>query len=147
VAYAQISVKHGTVTNACVSRIEPALPEKPQRKEVNIMKRFFLASAGILALGGVANASGWPPMLQKNGQELYAAPLAVQVSNVRGNSSTTVVQQNNSATVRGNNGTNPVLRQDNFATARGNNGTNTIIQRNNSSLPPGSFQGFSGMPR
>ena len=39
------------------------------------MKRIFLASAGILALGGVANASGWPPMLQKNGQELYAAPL------------------------------------------------------------------------
>ncbi len=111
------------------------------------MKRIFLASAGILALSGVANASGWSPLLQKNGHDLYAAPLAVKVSNVRGNSSTTVVQQNNSATVRGNNGTNPVLRQDNFATARGNNGTNTIIQRNNSSLPPGSFQGFSGMPR
>ena len=68
-------MKHGTVTNACVSRIAPALPEKQQKKGINVMKRIFLASAGILALGGVANASGWPPMLQKNGQELYAAPL------------------------------------------------------------------------
>ncbi len=64
------------------------------------MKKLLLASAGVLALGGVANANGWPSHLQ-NVQDYYAAALAVNVGEVGGNSSTTTLGQDNSATLRG----------------------------------------------
>ena len=65
----QLGLKHGAVTKACVSPIAPALPVNNMRIEVKIMKKLLLASAGVLALGGVANANGFPPMLQ-NVQDL-----------------------------------------------------------------------------
>ena len=96
----QLGLNHGAVTNACVSQIAPALPEQQQRTEVNIMKKLLLASAGVLALSGVANANGWPSSLQ-NVQDYYAAALAVNVGEVGGNRSTTSAGQDNSATLRG----------------------------------------------
>ena len=64
------------------------------------MKKFLLASAGVLALSGVANANGFPPMLQ-NVQDYYAAALAVNVGEVADNTSTTSTGQNNSAALTG----------------------------------------------
>ena len=96
----QLGLNHGAVTNACVSQIAPALPEQQQRTEVNIMKKLLLASAGVLALSGVANANGWPSSLQ-NVQDYYAAALAVNVGTVNGNRSMTSIGQDNSAALRG----------------------------------------------
>jgi polyisoprenoid-binding protein YceI len=70
------------------------------RTEVNIMKKILLASAGVLALGSVANANGWPSHLQ-NVQDYYAAALAVNVGEVSGNRSMTSTGQDNSAALRG----------------------------------------------
>lgn len=94
----QLGLKHGAVTKACVSPIAPALPVNNMRIEVKIMKKLLLASAGVLALGGVANANGFPPMLQ-NVQDYYAAALAINVGEVADNSSTTSTGQVNSASM------------------------------------------------
>lgn len=64
------------------------------------MKKLLLASAGVLALGGVANANGWPSQLQ-NVQDYYAAALAVNVGEVGGNRSMTSTGQEKSASMRG----------------------------------------------
>ena len=96
----QLGLKHGAVTCAYVSPIPPALPDNNMRTEVNIMKKILLASAGVLALGGVANANGWPSHLQ-NVQDYYAAALAVNVGTVNGNRSMTSIGQDNSAALRG----------------------------------------------
>ena len=96
----QLGLKHGAVTNACVSQIAPALPDHNMRIEVNIMKKLLLASAGVLAFGGVANANGWPSQLQ-NVQDYYAAALAVNVGEVGGNRSMTSTGQEKSAALRG----------------------------------------------
>ena len=64
------------------------------------MKKLLLASAGVLALGGVANANGWPPMLQ-NVQDYYAAALAINVGEVAGNTSSTSTGQDSSAALSG----------------------------------------------
>ena len=96
----QLGLKHGAVTKACVSPIAPALPDNNMRTEVNIMKKLLLASAGVLALGGVANANGWPSQLQ-NVQDYYAAALAVNVGEVGGNRSMTSTGQGKSASLHG----------------------------------------------